>query len=238
METISVIIPVYNHLQKLKDSLHTVFGQTYKNLEIIVVDDGSSTPVSDFLKTEEKERVDKIIRQENKGAPSARNKGYKASSGDYIIFWDGDIIAKPDMLNKLKEELEQNPQASYSYCNYKIGWKKMPAQEFDPKALKKKNYIHTTSLIQTKDAILWDEDLNRFQDWDYWLTLLEQEKGGVWVDEYLFKILSKNGGMSEWMPSFFYKPPFKYIPGIKSKVEKYERAREKVVEKHNFDINY
>ena len=233
MKTISVVIPVYDNLDVFRKSLHSLFEQIYSDLEIIVVDDGSSTKVSNFLKKEEKKKIDDIIRQENKGAPAARNLGFQNSEGEFVIFWDSDVLAKPDMLSKLKNVLESNQEASYCYCNYKLGWKKMPAQKFDPEQLRQNNYIHTTSLIRSEDMVLWDEDLDRLQDWDLWLTFLEQNKKGVWLDEYSFKLVPNEEGISDWIPSFVYYPPFRWLPGFKTKVKKYHQARKRIQDKHD-----
>ncbi|MFB6226682.1 MAG: glycosyltransferase family A protein [Candidatus Paceibacteria bacterium] len=231
MKTISVVMPVYNHHQKFKRSLDSVLNQSYPEVEIIVVDDGSSPSVASVLSDEDKNKI-KLIRQQNKGAPAARNKGLENVQGEFVIFFDSDVVAEKDMLKRMKLALDNHPEKSFSYCNYKYGFKKMPAREFSPQKLKQNNYIHTTSLIRTKDVVKWDENLDRFQDWDLWLTLLEQGKEGVWIDEYLFEILSKNDGMSEWLPSFAYHPPFSWVPGIKKKVQDYKQAKRRVEKKH------
>lgn len=237
-QLISIVIPVYNHFDKLGKTLESIFNQTYKDLEVIVVDDGSDKEfqISDFPACRQAGRIKnsdlvKLIRQENKGAPVARNRGMDEAKGDYVIFWDADLIARSDMLEKMKRALDENPEASYSYCNYKFGFKKMPAREFDPDALKKVNYIITTSLIRKKDAIRWDESLKKFQDWDLWLTMFEQGKKGVWLNEYLFDVQT-GGTMSTWLPSFAYKVPFKWLPFVRGKVKKYEEAYKIIKNKH------
>jgi len=79
---------------------------------------------------------------------------------------------------------------------------------------------------------MWDENLKRFQDWDLWLTMGEQGKTGVWVDEYLFRVLTRKNGMSAWLPSFVYKVPFRWIPGLRRAVLNYDKAKKLVVDKH------
>ena len=171
----------------------------------------------------------KIINQTNQGAPVARNCGFKEANGEYVIFWDADTIAQPEMLAKMVEVLEKNPENSYVYCDYKFGWKKMPSQEFDAGALKKQNYIDTTSLIRMKDFCGFDPALKRFQDWDLWLTMFEKNKIGIYLSECLYsKIVRGRKGMSGWLPKIFFKLPFK----IKD-VKEYEVAREIVLKKHN-----
>lgn len=222
---ISIVIPVYNNEEALKKALFSISGQSYKEVQVIVVDDGSTPPINSL------DSSILIIRQENKGAPVARNAGRKKATGDYVIFWDVDVVAKPDMLKKMKEALDKNPKASFSYSNFYYGRKKMPAMACDSDALKKNNYIHTTTLLRTSDAWEWDQSLKRFQDWDYWLTLIENGRAGVWIDEYLF-FVEPGGTMSSWLPSFAYNKPWRYLPGVHSKVRAYEEAKNVILTKH------
>lgn len=87
----SVVVPVYNVANYLKYCIESIINQTYKNLEIILVDDGStdkSSEICDFFK--EKDNRIKVINKKNGGASSARNVGIENSTGDYLIFIDGD----------------------------------------------------------------------------------------------------------------------------------------------------
>ncbi len=201
-ELISIIIPIYNRVHLLPRVLDSIKNQTYKNIEIIIVDDGSIENVQGVLGVQNVEFDIKYIRQENKGAPSARNRGLEEARGECVIFWDADVIGESFMLEKMYEALQENERASYAYCNhishitYHIS-KKMLARNFDANELIKNNYVHSTSLIRRKDVIKLDESLKRFQDWDLWLTMLEQNKTGVWVDEYLFTVLG--GALWRWL---------------------------------------
>ncbi|MBP9694825.1 MAG: glycosyltransferase family 2 protein [Candidatus Magasanikbacteria bacterium] len=228
---ISIIIPVYNHTKALFQSLFSVSKQTYKDFEVILVDDGSTDKFE--FKTANFQFPIRIIRQEHLGAPAARNRGFRESKGDYVIFWDADVIADSSMLEKMVKALAHNPEASFVYSNFYFGHKKMPAKAFDIGTLKKNNYITTTSLIRRESAGQFDESLKRFQDWDLWLTLVEQGKHGIWIPEYLFRVLPHLGGMSFWLPSFAYKAPFKYLPFFRYRVAQYEAARQIVMKKHN-----
>ncbi|PIR74951.1 MAG: hypothetical protein CO030_03790 [Candidatus Magasanikbacteria bacterium CG_4_9_14_0_2_um_filter_42_11] len=226
---ISVVIPVYNRKEVLLRSLASLEIQTFHDFEVIIVDDGSSPAIR--LQTTDYRFPIEFVRQENKGAPSARNKGFSLSKGEYVIFWDADLIAEPNMLEKMLEALDSHPEASFAYSNFTFGKKKMPGVAFDVKALQKRNYIVTSSLIRRKDVITWDESLKKFQDWDYFLTLSEQGKKGVWIEEYLFDI-EVGGTMSEWLPRCAYHAPIKWLPGIAKRVKKYERAKKIIQQKH------
>ncbi|MFA7314512.1 MAG: glycosyltransferase family A protein [Candidatus Magasanikbacteria bacterium] len=237
MKLISIIIPVYNRASIFEKSLLSAIQQNYENKEIIVVDDGSNDNVKnvvDVVSVENKNIEIKYIRQINKGAPVARNRGFKESQGEYVIFWDADIKAEKDMLTKMSEILESQEDISFVYGNFNLKRKKMLAQVFSPIQLQKNNYIHTSSLIRKKDFPLFDEKLKRFQDWDLWLTMVKNGKKGKWLDEYLFTIFSK-GIISGWLPKFAYKKPWQYLPWWKKKVEKYNQARKIILEKHHLE---
>ncbi|OIO19583.1 MAG: hypothetical protein COY69_02740 [Candidatus Magasanikbacteria bacterium CG_4_10_14_0_8_um_filter_32_14] len=229
---ISIIIPVYNRAEIFEKSLLSATKQNYENTEIIVVDDGSTPPIFNFQFSIFNNPKIRWYREENKGAPAARNRGFTESKGEYVIFWDADIEADKNMLTKMSEILESQKDVCFVYSSFNLGKKKMLAQEFSPIQLQKNNFIHTSSLIRKKDFPMFDEKLKRFQDWDLWLTMVEQGKKGYWLDECLFTIIS-NGGISDWLPKFAYKKPWSYLPWWKGKVGKYKKAKEIITEKHN-----
>ena len=117
---ISVIVPVYNVKPYLKRSLESIRNQTYKNLEIIVVDDGSSDGSGEYL-DEYKWRDNriKVIHQENMGVTAARLQGVRQASGDYIGFVDGDDEIEPDMYEFLLNNALKY-SADISHCGYQM----------------------------------------------------------------------------------------------------------------------
>jgi len=233
---VSIIIPVYNRAEIFEKSLVSATLQSYGNIEIIVVDDGSEGNVERGMRNVEKNSDVKIIyyRQENAGAPSARNRGFRESKGEYVIFWDADIEAESDMIEKMVEVLDKNQDINFVYSSFILGKKKMLAQVFSPIQLQKNNYIHTSSLIRREDFPMFDEKLKRFQDWDLWLAMVENGKKGKWIDEYLFTIIS-TGVISDWLPKLAYKKPWRFLPWWSAKVEKYENAKKIIIEKHHLE---
>jgi glycosyltransferase involved in cell wall biosynthesis len=227
---VSIIIPVFNNQEALNKALVSISEQSYKSLEIIVVDDGSSPSIT-VSNTDVK-----LLKQANLGAPVARNKGLESSTGEFVVFWDRDVVADRTMLEKMVKKLQRERGLSFAYCNMSYGKNKMPAQKFSVKKLKENNYIHSTSLIRKSDAVKWDESLKRFQDWDLWLMMAEQGKKGVWVDEYLFTVTPHKKRTSTWLPSFAYKKPWRWLPWVSSKVKSYEVARNIVAKKHQLSI--
>ena len=109
---ISIIIPVYNAADFLERSVGSVRDQTYRNLEIIAVDDGSKDDSLKILQgfAREDSRI-RVISKENGGSSSARNAGLKEATGDYIGFIDADDHIEPDMYENLAGILDGDPEA-------------------------------------------------------------------------------------------------------------------------------
>ncbi len=117
---ISVIVPVYNSQQYLEQCVQSILHQTYTNLEIILVDDGSTDncpAICDSLaKTD---RRIKIIHKENGGASDARNTGVRAAKGKYVTFVDCDDWLHSEMLSVLSNALASN-EADLAMCGYQV----------------------------------------------------------------------------------------------------------------------
>lgn len=115
---VSVIIPVYKVEKYLKKCVDSVIGQTYQNLEIILVDDGSPDRCGEIC--DEYQRIDsriRVIHKENGGLSDARNAGIDAAHGDYLMFVDSDDYIAAAMVEKLLTALETE-QAGMSLCNF------------------------------------------------------------------------------------------------------------------------
>ncbi|MDD5527739.1 MAG: glycosyltransferase family A protein [Patescibacteria group bacterium] len=230
---ISIIIPAYNQDEKLRRCLYSILVQTYKDLEVIVVNDGSIDQTGEIINSlREKFKLAEIsyksIEQENKGAPNARNHGFQASKGDYLFFCDADVALDKNCLWEMINVLQNHPEAAFAYSSFKWGDKLFRLQPFDWKKLRQMPYISSMSLVRTKNFPItgWDENLKKFQDWDLWLTIGEQGGKGIWIDKPLFAA-SAGGTISSWLPSFAYKF-FPFLPAVK----KYKEAVRIIKEKH------
>ena len=108
---VSVIVPVYNAEKYIRRCVGTLTGQTYKNLEILLVDDGSrddSGGICDDLAKED-ERI-RVIHKENGGLVSAWNKGFDYSTGEYVSFVDSDDWVDFNMMEEMSAALTGNPK--------------------------------------------------------------------------------------------------------------------------------
>ncbi|NOZ28731.1 MAG: glycosyltransferase [Chloroflexi bacterium] len=116
---VSVVIPVYNRIAYLDDTIQSVLGQTYPHWEITIVDDGSEEETSQALQRYASERIT-IIRQPNQGNAVARNTGIREARGRYIICLDSDDLWHPDMLRECVAVLESHPDADVVYTQFRI----------------------------------------------------------------------------------------------------------------------
>ena len=140
MDTISVIVPAYNIGPYLSRSLDSLLAQTYQNLEIIVVDDGSSDNTAAVMR-EYAEKSDRIrtFFKENGGVTSARLRGVRESTGDWIAFMDGDDYVEPQMYARLLENA-QSCGADISHCGHQVHYSDGRIE-----------YVHQSGKIHTQD---------------------------------------------------------------------------------------
>lgn len=116
---ISVIIAIYNVAPYLRQCLDSIVNQTYRNLEILCVDDGStdeSGAICDEYAARDSRVV--VIHQKNQGEPSARNAGLDAISGDYVYFADGDDWLELDLLETLQGMMDESHGVQITQCSY------------------------------------------------------------------------------------------------------------------------
>ena len=134
---VSIIIPVYNAEDYLKESLRSVLNQSYKNLEIICVDDGSSDESPALLQNfKQADPRIKVITVENGGAGVARNRGMEEAKGDYIYFFDADDILNKNMIRTLVRTAEKHDTDIVLFGYYKFNKANKIHVDFSPKTLK------------------------------------------------------------------------------------------------------
>ncbi len=115
MTKVSVIIPVYAAEQYIAATLKSVLEQTYRNFEVLIIDDGGLDRSIEICRQFQDPRI-KIITQKNRGLAGARNTGIRNAQGDYLAFLDADDLWLPEKLEKHVEHLEKSPFVGISYC--------------------------------------------------------------------------------------------------------------------------
>ena len=130
---------------------------------------------------------------EGKGANFARNKGFKLCDTQYVLFSDNDLTWEPDSIETMLDVLRSNPESAYVYGWYLRGKNICSKKPWNVSALKKQNFINTMAIIRAKDFPGFDEKIERLQDWDLWLTMLENGKTGIFLDKQVFSTNGNNG---------------------------------------------
>jgi len=183
--SVSIIIATYNFEKFLKETIESVFQQTFQDWELIIVDDGSTDKTSEIVKPYLLDKRVRYIFQPNRGLPAARNVGLGASSGKYIQFLDADDLIHPEKLKKQAQFLDSHPEIDGVICQHRFfktnvsnstmshGFSKV--RNDIKRELLKGNFIVVNAPLVRKSAVervgSFDESLTSTEDWDLWLRL-------------------------------------------------------------------
>jgi len=160
MELISIIVPIYNVEDYLVDCLENIVNQTYKNLEIILVDDGSPDNCGNICdEYAKKDNRIKVIHKENGGLSSARNVGLDIATGEYISFIDSDDFVSKDFIEKLYNLCKKNG-AEIAECNFLKFVDKIEKSNINPKiesysSIEMQKRIYSNEYIRT--IVVWNK---------------------------------------------------------------------------------
>ncbi len=184
---VSVIIPTFNRARYISKSIDSVLNQTYKNFEVIVVDDGSTDNTENVIKKYGNQV--QYCYKKNGGVASARNLGIKSAKGTYIAFLDSDDFWEKDKLRLQMELAGSEPDVGLVYSDIYIfnehgiiETKKERVKNFHRgyvfKELFVKPFIPTCSVIAKKECFedvgLFDEKFNGGEDGDMWLRISQK----------------------------------------------------------------
>ena len=154
MKLVSIIIPIYNVERYLRKCIESAINQTYTNIEIIAINDGSTDKSLDIVEgyAKKDERI-KVISIENKGVSAVRNLGIRESNGEYIFFLDSDDYIEKDLIQKLANYMEED----YDLIKYKTIYVDENGNEInrvDGPIFKEKNGIDAFNTMFDKDVML------------------------------------------------------------------------------------
>ena len=174
---ISVVVPVYNQELYIEETVESVLSQKEVDLELIVVNDGSTDRSGEILKKFSSQII--LIEQANQGVAVSRNNGVKASGGELIAFLDGDDRYLPGHLTKILKIAQSKPEAILFYGdawvideNGRPLWIQRSEAEPNLTKLLLKNFIIASSVVMRRrlfDEGEWFEDFHPSEDWDLWL---------------------------------------------------------------------
>jgi len=187
---VSVIIPTCNRSNSLKEALLSVLDQTFKDFEIVLVNDGGEniSPILDSIHSSGK--IIYIEHGKNRGVGAARNTAIKAARGTYLAYLDDDDIYYPNHLETLISYLESGShRVAYTDSHQEFlewitdryvskGKKDAFGVDFDRQKLLVQNYIPTLNIAHQRDILneigLFDEELVTHEDWDLWIRLSQK----------------------------------------------------------------
>lgn len=198
--TVSVILPCFNAHEHLDQALDSVRAQTYGDIDIIVIDDGSNDSNTIAFLDNLGDDV-RVIRQRNLGLPGARNTGFREARNNYVLPLDCDDWIEPDFIKKAVRALDVDPNASFAFSYICL--------EDEASGILEKNYNFFEQLFlnQLPYCVLisknvWEEvggyDITMrrgYEDWEFSIRLGERGKFGVVVPEPLFHYRVRTTGM-------------------------------------------
>jgi glycosyltransferase involved in cell wall biosynthesis len=191
---ISVIISTYHQNEYLAETIQSVLDQTYKNFELIIIDDNDNNFAKEiYLPYVVKDNRIFYIKTEDKGLSYTRNLGGFTSSGEFLLYLDGDDKIHPQFLEKTVKILEEDKKLGFVYTDTQHfdesnGFWEQPEYNFHNLLLQ--NYICSCSLIR-RSAFLsvngFDKNnFNYWEDWQFWISLGSKGWYGKHLSEKLF----------------------------------------------------
>jgi len=177
---VTIVIPTFNHSEYLIESIDSVLSQTYPNVELIVLDDGSTDNTIDLLK----KYGDRIYWQSHKnmGQANTLNKGWSIAKGEILGYLSADDVLKPDAVKNSIDYLNQHPDVVVCYCDFDLIdpnskiIRKVNAPEYDYKDMLTKLICPPGPGTFFRKSVFkhlggWNTSLKRFPDYEYWLRV-------------------------------------------------------------------
>ena len=222
---VSVIMPVYNCEKYIEETVRCILNQTYKNIELIIVDDGSTDNTANILKDYKSQGI-KVFSQTNQGQDVALNLGYRHSTGNYIKFIDADDLINPAMIEIQMAVLNGSQEfvtygewtrfyngkpslADFTKLNY---WKDMSPLDFltaraEGVMLQCGIMLVPRSLVEK--AGLWDERLILFNDTEFFTRVILKSQGVKFSEgARLFYRSGQSGSISAQRSRKFFESTF------------------------------
>lgn len=154
---VSIVVPIYNVEQYLEECIDSLLHQTYSNIEIILIDDGSTDNSLKICSKYYNNSKIKVIKQENQGVSVARNTGLQNAKGEYIAFVDPDDIVSENYIEIMLKNIEKY-QCDLLYCKYTNDYEKINKKLTSKRQIKKASYVYEKILKnQGIDGYVWNK---------------------------------------------------------------------------------
>lgn len=201
---ISFVIPCYNDVEYIEQSVDSALKQTYPNIEVIVVDDGSNDKTKAVLKHLEP-RITKLVTQDNHGQSTARNVGIKAAKGDFIVTLDSDDFFEPTFCEKAVDIISNKKDVKIVTCHANLLFKNKPSCVFKSPGGSISNFMYQsdalgTCMFKKEDWLFsggYDESMKTgFEDWEFFIRLLKEGGTVEVIDEALYNYRKRKDSTS------------------------------------------
>ena len=200
---VSIIIPCYNHGRYLEEAVNSCLAQTYDNIEIIVVNDGSTDEYTTTLLQNYHRPKTKVITTVNQGLAATRNTGIQHAAGEYILPLDADDKIAPAYIEKAVQIMQNDPSVGIVYCNGEFfGVKQGPwkLKDYNFPDILNGNCIFCSAVFRKSD---WKKVggyktamIYGWEDYEFWLSLIETGVGVYKIPETLFYYRQHSVSMS------------------------------------------
>jgi glycosyltransferase involved in cell wall biosynthesis len=212
MPLISVIMPVYNGEKTIRETIESVFNQTFPDWELIVINDGSQDATLQILNSIQDPRL-RVFSYPNAGQATSRNRGISQACGEYISFIDADDLWTPDKLEAQLQVLQANPQAAVAYswtkCIDEVGQVSRRGSHISVTGDVYKNLLVVNFLENGSNPLIrrqalneigsFDESLTPAEDWDLWLRLAARYHFEVVSSpQILYRVSVKSATANVW----------------------------------------
>jgi len=202
---VSVVIPCYNQAAYIKETIESVLEQTYPNIEIIIVNDGSTDESEKIVKEISRDHPDKnihLINQINKGLSEARNSGVRAASSDYLFLLDADDKLHPAMLSKGMTAITEH-DIDIVYTDYQRFGEDTSIQKTGDKVeLYFLQYVNVTGATALYKKDVWEKTggykanmHGGYEDWEFWVNAIKNGFKFYHISEVLFYYRVKQESM-------------------------------------------
>jgi glycosyltransferase involved in cell wall biosynthesis len=177
---ISMVLPTYNQAHYLSFALEGLYEQTFKDFELIVVNDGSTDNTFQILESYSQKMDIVVINQENRGLPEALNAGFSVAKGKYYSWTSSDNITLPTMLEVLNQALDSEPSVSVVYADwffmdeYGDVFFQYKTLDYDRHLLLYHNYVHCCFLFRKEcmDKVGgYNPEYIYGEDWEFWIRV-------------------------------------------------------------------
>ena len=193
MEKVSVIMPCYNDGKYIMEAIDSIVKQTYQNLELIIVDDGSDDEETKRIINEIQNPKIKVFHTEHLRPAGARNYGIQKAEGTYILPVDSDDRIHEEYMEKAVKMIESNPRIGVVYCKAELFGEKSGSwnlPDYSFKHMLLDNIVFVTALFYKSD---WEKVggfntsmAQGMEDYDFWLSILGLEREICQIPEVLF----------------------------------------------------